>query len=47
MPPEIINEIYDFLDIKSKVKLSMINSYIYNCRPVDEINHRRKMKPVI
>jgi hypothetical protein len=47
LPPEIIVMIYDSLDIKSKAKLSMVNSYIYDCRPIDEINHRKHMTPVI
>jgi hypothetical protein len=54
MPPEIIVMIYDSLDIKSKIKLSRTNTYIYDCRPVDEIEyckwksaHSKNMKPVI
>ena len=43
MPPEIITMIYNATDIKTKVNLSMVNSYIYDCRSANEIDyHRRK-----
>lgn len=47
LPPETINIIYEFLDIKSKIRFSLSNWYIYDCRPIYEINHRKKMNPVI
>lgn len=52
MPPEIINMIYNSADIKSKVNLSMVNVFIYDCRPITEINnckwkiiHSKNMAP--
>jgi hypothetical protein len=46
LPPEIICVIYEFLIIKDKVKLSLVNSYIYDCRPIDKINHRKRMNMI-
>ena len=41
LPPEIIDIIYNFIDVKSKIKLSVTNSYIYDCRPVDALNYHK------
>jgi hypothetical protein len=43
----MICAIYEFLNVKDTVKFSAVNSYIYDCRPIDEINHRKRMNPVI
>lgn len=53
LPPEVIDNIYKLLNIKDKIKFSLANSYIYDCRPADEINnyrwnfnHKKNMKTV-
>lgn len=47
LPPELIDNIYKLLDIKSKVRFSLSNWYIYDCRPINEIIYRKRIALVI